>query len=67
MGILIDIVVGLSILSVVASLFLGLVAMARGGEFAQANSNKFMRWRIISQIVAVISITIGFIYWNSHR
>ena len=46
---------------------MGMVAMARGGDYAAANSNKFMRWRVMTQAVAVVMLIIGFIYKASHH
>ncbi len=66
MGIVIDIMILLALLAVLGSLFMGLVAMARGGDYALANSNRFMRWRIKTQAVAYVLIIIGFIYKMSH-
>ena len=37
----------------VAILFLGIFAMARGGEFNQRWSNRLMRYRIVAQGVAI--------------
>ncbi len=62
----INIVIGLAMLAVVASLFAGFYTVMRGGEFARANSNKFMRYRVATQAVAVIALTLGFIYKATH-
>ena len=35
-------------------LLVGVISMARGGEFNQRNSNKLMRWRIVMQAVALV-------------
>ncbi len=66
MDIFINIVIALAMLAVLASLFAGFYTVVRGGEFARANSNKFMRYRVITQAVAVAALTIGFIYKMSH-
>lgn len=66
MDIFINIVIALAMLAVLASLFAGFYTVVRGGEFARANSNKFMRYRVITQAVAVVALTIGFIYKMSH-
>jgi hypothetical protein len=66
MDIFINIVIALAMLAVLASLFAGFYTVVRGGEFARANSNKFMRYRVITQAVAVAALTVGFIYKMSH-
>ena len=66
MGIFIDIMIALSMLAVLASLFMGLIAMARGGEYAQQNSNRFMQWRVKTQAVAIVLLIIGFWYKATH-
>jgi len=43
----------LAMVAVLASLGMGLFAMARGGEFSRKYSNKMMRWRVILQGVAL--------------
>ena len=45
-------------------LFLGLFAMARGGDFAKRNSNRFMRWRVIMQGIAVLLFIIFMMIWH---
>jgi hypothetical protein len=67
MDILINIVIGLSMLAVLASLFAGFYTMLRGGEFARANSNRFMRYRVITQAVAVAALTIGILFKMNHH
>lgn len=67
MELIINIVIGLAMLAVLASLFMGFYAMMRGGAYGQANSNKFMRYRVATQAVAVIALTIGFIYKATHH
>lgn len=43
-----------AMLAVVASLFAGIVTMARGGESGARNGNRLMRWRVILQGVALL-------------
>ncbi len=43
-------------LIVLAILMMGINSFRRGGEYARNNSNKFMRWRLIAQFVAVVLI-----------
>ena len=66
MELIINIIIGLAMLAVLASLFAGFYTVMRGGEFARANSNKFMRYRVATQAVAVIALVIGFIYKAKH-
>ena len=49
-------VTAIAALIVVAILALGIGSFARGGEFNRRNANKFMRWRLGAQLVAVILI-----------
>ena len=49
----------LAMLAVLASLFGGLIAMARGGEFGDRNSNRFMRWRVMLQGLALLLFAIA--------
>lgn len=44
----------LAMLAVLASLFVGLFAMARGGEFNAKYGNRLMRLRVLFQGVAVL-------------
>ena len=41
-------------LAVAAILALGIGSFAKGGEFNRRNANKFMRWRLMAQFVAVV-------------
>jgi hypothetical protein len=43
----------LAILATTAFLGLGIYSLARGGEFAEKNSNKLMRARVTAQAVAI--------------
>jgi hypothetical protein len=67
MGLIIDILIAASLLAVLASLFMGLVSLTRGGAYAAANSNRFMQWRVKTQAVAVILLLIGFLYKATHH
>lgn len=66
MDIIINIMIVVSMAAVVVSLGLGLFSLAKGGEFARANSNRFMRWRVASQFVAIGFLTIGLVYKATH-
>jgi hypothetical protein len=67
MGVFIDILIAVAMLAVVASLGLGVYSFLKGGEVGRANSNRFMRYRVMSQAVAIVLITIGFIYKAAHH
>ena len=47
--------------AVIGSLFLGLLAMARGGDFNRKYSNRLMRFRIISQGAAILLLLLFFL------
>ena len=66
MGIFIDILIALALLAVLGSLFMGLVTLARGGEYAAANSNRFMQWRVKTRAVAIVLLLLGFWYKATH-
>jgi hypothetical protein len=53
MVILLDILIGLSLLTVVVTFFLGMIAFARNGAEAAASSNRLMAWRVKTQVIAV--------------
>ena len=67
MGLFIDILIAVAMLAVVASLGLGIYSFLKGGEAGRENSNRFMRYRVMSQAVAIILITIGFAYKATHH
>ena len=48
-----NILMGLSLATVVIILFAGLITMARGGEYNKDNANKFMRYRVLAQGIAL--------------
>ena len=41
-------------LVVAVILVLGIGSFAKGGDFNRRNANKFMRWRLMAQFVAVV-------------
>ena len=63
----INILIAIAMLAVIASLGMGVFSMLKGGEYGRANSNRFMRYRVMSQAVAIVLIVIGFIYKASHH
>jgi len=66
MDLFVDLLIGLSMLGVVASLGLGLYAMAPGGRFNADNSNRFMRWRVWTQAAAVGVLVLSLLYKAGH-
>ncbi|MCR9069775.1 MAG: twin transmembrane helix small protein [Rhodobacteraceae bacterium] len=44
-------------------LLMGINSFRRGGEYAKNNSNKFMRWRLAAQFVAILLI-LAFVYFR---
>ncbi|KAI9881957.1 MAG: hypothetical protein M1823_006329 [Watsoniomyces obsoletus] len=48
-----------AMLAVLASLAVGLVGMARGGEFNARYGNTLMRWRVILQGIAIALIALA--------
>jgi uncharacterized membrane protein affecting hemolysin expression len=53
----------LACLVVLVILLMGINSFRKGGEYARQNSNKFMRWRLIAQFVAVVLI-LAFVYFR---
>ena len=47
--------------AVVVTLFIGLIGMARGGQFNARYGNVLMRWRVVLQGVAVLILVIALI------
>jgi len=43
-----------AMLATLAVLFMGILTMARGGEFGRKHSNRLMRWRVVLQATAVL-------------
>ena len=55
------IIVLLACFGVLVILMLGINSFRRGGEYARNNSNKFMRWRLGAQFVAILLVLV-FVY-----
>ncbi len=55
------VVIGLALASVIAALALGVLTMARGGEFNAKYGNKLMRARVIAQFVALALMVLAFL------
>jgi uncharacterized membrane protein len=59
-----DVLIPLSLAAVTITLFVGLYALFRGGDFGRSNSNKLMRLRVVLQFVAVVILVAAF-YWRT--
>lgn len=51
----------LACFGVLVILLMGINSFRVGGEYGRRNSNKFMRWRIIAQFVAVL-LVLAFVF-----
>ncbi len=60
-----DILIPLALLAVTVTLFIGLFALFRGGEFGRSYSNKLMRLRVLLQAIAV-ALLVSAVWWR-HR
>ena len=45
-------------------LLLGVFSMARGGDYDKRNANRFMRWRVIMQGIAILLFVIFMMTWH---
>jgi hypothetical protein len=48
------VLVGIGLVATLATLFVGVFSMGRGGEFNKRNSNKLMRLRVILQGFTIV-------------
>lgn len=48
------VLVGIGLVATLATLFIGVFSMGRGGEFNKRNSNRLMRLRVILQGATVV-------------
>jgi hypothetical protein len=53
------VVIVLALLAVLAALGLGLIGMARGGEFNARYGNKLMRLRVSLQFLAIVLVVLA--------
>jgi hypothetical protein len=60
-----QIAIPVALAAVLATLFVGIYALFRGGDFGRSYSNKLMRLRVVLQFVAVLVLVAAF--WWSHR
>lgn len=58
-----DILIPLALLAVTVTLFIGLFALFRGGEFGRSYSNKLMRLRVLLQAIAV-ALLVTAVWWR---
>jgi hypothetical protein len=58
-----DILIPLALLAVTLTLFIGLFALFRGGEFGRSYSNKLMRLRVLLQAIAV-ALLVTAVWWR---
>lgn len=58
-----DILIPLSLLAVTVTLFIGLFALFRGGEFGRTYSNRLMRLRVLLQAIAV-ALLVAAVWWR---
>ena len=64
MDALFKILIPLSLAAVTITLFVGLYALFRGGDFGRSNSNKLMRLRVLLQFIAVVVLVAAF-WWRT--
>jgi hypothetical protein len=60
-----DILIPIALVAVTLTLFAGLYALFRGGEFGRSYSNKLMRLRVLMQAIAVALLVAA--VWFKHR
>ena len=53
----------ISLAAVTLTLFVGLFALFRGGDFGRSYSNKLMRLRVLLQAVAILVLA-GAVWWR---
>jgi Hypoxia induced protein conserved region len=63
----VNILIAVSVITVVLVLIYGVVTMAKGGDDAKKKSNIIMRWRVGIQAFAILSILLGFYLKNKMR
>jgi hypothetical protein len=56
MAAFVSILIPIAVAATFAVLVVGVVSMFRGGQFNSKNSNKLMRMRVITQLIAVLLI-----------
>lgn len=64
MDLVINILIVLALVGVVVPLVMGGVSLVRGGEYNRLNGNRFMRWRVTMQAVAIGVLCFAF-WWKA--
>jgi hypothetical protein len=59
-----DFLIPVALAGVTLTLFVGLFALFRGGEFGRSYSNKLMRLRVVMQAIAVALLVIA-VWWKN--
>ena len=59
-----DILVPVGLVAVTATLFVGIYALFRGGDFGRSYSNKLMRLRVVLQF-AVVCVVVVAAWWRA--
>lgn len=54
----------ISLLAVTLTLFVGLYALFRGGDFGRSYSNKLMRLRVVLQAIAIAILVLA-VWWRA--
>ncbi len=57
-----DVLILLAVAAVTVTLFVGIYALFRGGDFGRSWSNKLMRLRVVLQFTAVLLLTAAY-FW----
>ncbi len=65
MNSVLPILIAIAVAATFGALALGIISMARGGQFDSRNSNKLMRLRVILQFAAILLIGLAFLF--SHK
>jgi uncharacterized membrane protein len=55
----------ISLIAVTITLFVGLFALFKGGDFGRSYSNRLMRLRVLLQAIAV-AILVAAVWWRHH-
>jgi hypothetical protein len=61
-----DVLIPISLVAVLATLFFGIYALFRGGDFGRSYSNKLMRLRVLLQFIAVLILAAAFWWKQKH-
>ncbi|HEX5377709.1 MAG TPA: twin transmembrane helix small protein [Phenylobacterium sp.] len=59
-----DFLIPVALAGVTITLFVGLFALFRGGEFGRSYSNKLMRLRVVMQAIAV-ALLVTAVWWKN--